>query len=87
MQPDINPSYANLLYALIKAQQLLNNVQDRDYSLHQGEIEEIYTFLHIAVDAYDASKSIAKVVEQTIRAMKIQTGIEDTAMAGSNDYI
>ena len=87
VQPDINPSYANLLYALIKAQQLLNNVQDRDYSLHQGEIEEIYTFLHIAVDAYDASKSIAKVVEQTIRAMKIQTGIEDTAMAGSNDYI
>lgn len=86
-QPDINAAYAHLLFALSKTQRLLEN-QSNDYKDKEGEIKEIYKHFHIAIDAYDADSTIKNVANQTIKAIRIQTEIEDDTKTGTDsEYI
>lgn len=77
-QPDINPAYVHLIYALSKTQQLMDKEPLSDYSERRGEIEEIYKHFHIATDAFGSQENFLDVAKQTIKAITIQTGIEDT---------
>lgn len=86
-QPDVNASYVHLIYALAKTQRLLANGLNEDSSI-QEDVEDIYKHFHIATDAYDAHESFKKVASQTIKSIKIQTGIEDnTNNRGKEEFI
>lgn len=87
-QPDINPSYVHLIYALAKTQRFLDKTSDEDFNGKQIEIEDIYKHFHIATDAYGASEVFKKVSKQTIKALEIQTGIDDrVAKKASEEFI
>ena len=77
-QPDINPAYVHLIYALSKTQQLMDKEPLSDYFERRGEIEDIYKHFHIATDAFGSQENFLDVAKQTIKAITIQTGIEDT---------
>ena len=77
VQPDINPSYAHLLYSLAKTQRLLEKASVGEFNEKQDEIQDIFKNFHIAIDAYDAAENIKTVAKQTMKVIKIQTGVDD----------
>ena len=85
-QPDINPSYVHLIYSLAKTQQFLDSISKANNDVEKKEIEDIYKHFHIATEAYDASEAFNTVAKQTIKALRIQTGIEDLVGANVDEF-
>lgn len=76
-QPDINPAYVYLLYAMSKTSKLMIETPDGNYSEKQSEIEQIYRDFHTAIKSFPINQTYENAARRTIKMLEIQTGIND----------
>lgn len=86
-QPDINPAYVYLLYALSKTSKLMIDTPDGNYTEKKAEIEEIYRDFHTAMKSFSINQTYENAAKRTIKMLEIQTGFKDkTVDPGEEDY-
>lgn len=86
-QPDINPAYVYLLYAMSKTSKLMIDTPDGNYTEKKSEIEAIYRDFHTAMKSFSINRTYENAAKKTIRMLEIQTGVKDrTIDPGEEDY-
>jgi len=86
-QPDINPAYVYLLYAMSKTSKLMIDTPDGNYDEKQFEIAGIYKDFHTAIKSFSINQTYENAARRTIRMLEIQTGIRDKTPDTDEDGI
>ena len=86
-QPDINPAYVYLLYAMSKTSKLMIDTPDGNYAEKKAEIEAIYRDFHTAMKSFSINQTYENAAKRTIRMLEIQTGEKDRTLdPAEEDY-
>ena len=86
-QPDINPAYVYLLYAMSKTSKLMIDTPDGKYAEKKVEIEAIYRDFHTAMKSFSINQTYENAAKRPIKMLEIQTGVKDrTRDPDEEDY-